>query len=563
MAGWQDAPIVGGGSSGATPAWQSAPIVGAGASPVPGYVPGQPTTPTRTAPADALGGGLQTYANNTIESLPIVGGPLKWLRQQEEQSLGVSPSEMQANEDTLNKANPLQQAAGQVTGSVAPYLVGGEIPAAAKLLGMDATMGLGARVGLGAASQAAISGADAATRGGDLGQIAGSTALGAVGGVAGPLIGKGVGAVADKLGGILPGMAQKSVVDAAVANAPDRAALRSAGSQLFQSSVDTNPVMLNGNSYLDMLDGIQSATKGYRPTIENNPEAIGLLKKLYSVADDITAPGSNTVVDLKDLHMLRMNANEVANSTSASPTTRKLGGIVVDKLDDYVNGLDSTDTLGGVNPTQDSKDLMNGISTWARASRVGLLEDAIKNADTYASGPTNGLKLSFLQLMKRSDFNQFSPVEQAAIRQVAKGTTTQNALGLIGKMGFSLGGGAGHNIMGGIGGAMLGGEALAPVFGPSAPLVAAGLESVGAGVARGMAKRIGFKNAQRAADIVATPGVPAGVTRPAYTGPNLAEQLARIGAQGATMTGSEALTGQPTAPNPYPVPAGISVSPAR
>ena len=196
---------------------------------------------------------------------------------------------MQANEDTLNKANPLQQAAGQVTGSVAPYLVGGEIPAAAKLLGMDATMGLGARVGLGAASQAAISGADAATRGGDLGQIAGSTALGAVGGVAGPLIGKGVGAVADKLGGILPGMAQKSVVDAAVANAPDRAALRSAGSQLFQSSVDTNPVMLNGNSYLDMLDGIQSATKGYRPTIENNPEAIGLLKKLYSVADDITA----------------------------------------------------------------------------------------------------------------------------------------------------------------------------------------------------------------------------------------------------------------------------------
>ena len=69
MAGWQDAPIVGGGSSGATPAWQSAPIVGAGASPVPGYVPGQPTTPTRTAPADALGGGLQTYANNTIESL--------------------------------------------------------------------------------------------------------------------------------------------------------------------------------------------------------------------------------------------------------------------------------------------------------------------------------------------------------------------------------------------------------------------------------------------------------------------------------------------------------------
>ena len=511
---------------------------------------------------------MQTFTNNAVESLPVVGGLLKRVGQWGGQQVsGVSPEQAQAGEDRLNNAYPVARTAGQVAGTVAPFIAGAEIPAVAGALGMDAGAGLGAQVGMGMLSQGAIGAADAFTRDANVGQIAEAGGLGAIGGLAGPLIGKGVGAVAGNLVGRGTAAEQKAAVDAAVAQAPDLDTMRKTASALFQNSVDTNPPMIKPGSYQNLLDSIEQATAKSRPTVGNNPEAVGMFEKLQGLADEINDPTKNTVIDLKNLHMLRMDANEVANS-AAKPSTQRMGAIMVNKIDDFVKGLNSNDILGATDPTQASKDLMSGISNWARVSRAQMVTDAISKADGYASGPTNGLRLAFLDLTKQPEFANFTPIEQNAIRQVATGgVPTQKALSLLGRMGFSLGGGGAHNIAGGtigaIAGAGAGTAALTPVLGPFAPVAGAALEAFVTHFARGAAQKMALKGAQRAAALTRSATPVAEIPRAVSSAPDLATQLARIGSQGATMAGSEALTGQPTAPNPYPVPQGISAAPAR
>lgn len=144
---------------------------------------------------------LNAATGGAIEGVPIIG---PYIASGAEKAAAYARSKLHGTkyEDELKavqayrrqstEAHPIASVSGELTGSIAPLVALGGIPAVSSALGM--TGGLGARTGLGLLSNAAIGGADAAVRsGGDLEQAATGAGIGgAIGGVA-PVAGKALG----------------------------------------------------------------------------------------------------------------------------------------------------------------------------------------------------------------------------------------------------------------------------------------------------------------------------------------------------------------------------------
>lgn len=427
-------------------------------------------------------------------------------------------------------AAPAASIAGNVGGALATFGGVGAIPAGAEALGLTGAKTL-PRVINGLLSTQAIGTADNIARGQKPTDAALNAVLPAVaGGVGGPLIGKGVEALGGKIASSLTEAAQNKVTKSAIANASTGSALRKEGSNLFGSSVDVvEPLPMADHTMGRLMQSVQQGLERYRPNERNDSAVVGLLSHLQGLAESSSTPGK--VVDLKDLHLARQFAQEVQAGGTGTDRQSTMAGIVVHKIDDLVRTLKPTDILGGADPKQGANDLLRGIATWSKARKVGLVESAIKAADTYKSGVENGLKLSFLKLMKTPDYARLSHVEQNAIRQVAKGSTRQNIAEGLGKLGFSLGSGAAHNILGGTAGTGLATAALTPVLGPAAfPVALAGTTAVGA-LGRRVAEKMAIGGANRAAQVLAS-NVPSVSQVPNMLSRKPVEILIRGGASG-------------------------------
>ena len=126
---------------------------------------------------DNLGGkasGVMAGVTGAVDQIPIAGPML--MNKLDEVATGgynaMNPNGVQAAPgDFLNAvrgnevAHPEAATAGRIVGGVGPYMVAGEIPLAAKALGLEGT--IGSRLGMTALSQGAINTLDNKARGGD------------------------------------------------------------------------------------------------------------------------------------------------------------------------------------------------------------------------------------------------------------------------------------------------------------------------------------------------------------------------------------------------------------
>ena len=148
---------------------------------------------------------IRTAMGNMIDSVPIVGpyvrGGIDRLRAATNSAAnGTSyQDELAFRQKAFEQgtvAHPTTALASQLTGAVAPFVVAGGIPVAARALGMAGS--LGARTVIGAGSNALIGGADTAVRtGGDLPSITRGAAIGGTLGGAAPIVGRAVAAGAN------------------------------------------------------------------------------------------------------------------------------------------------------------------------------------------------------------------------------------------------------------------------------------------------------------------------------------------------------------------------------
>lgn len=363
---------------------------------------------------------------------------------------GVYNEELDVARQSLaheRRVNPVGSAVAEVAGAIPTGMVAG-----GQLAGQGAKLATRALTsGVVGAGQGAVYGAGAADD--DKG----------LGGLVGGGVGLGIGAALPVIGNAIAKGVQRSqqgrILDAAAKAAPTADEIRSAASTMFEQATGGTPIAISDNAYMRFLGDVQAVAKKLRINENLDPKSVGLSEMMLSIADDINAGG--TVLDLKDLHLLRQAAQRVAMSSEGRDAA--FANTIISKLDDFAKGLKPADILGGQDPTAATNALFKGISAWSRASKVGLMEEAIRVGQAAAAGPEKGIRNALrTMIFKKPDiWRRFSAAEQQAIKDVIDGTPASNLMKLIGTFGF--GGNTATNGIGGAAGMALGQMAGGPV----------------------------------------------------------------------------------------------------
>lgn len=386
--------------------------------------------------------------------------------------------------DMERRVNPVGSFAAEVAGAIPTGMVaGGQLAGKGASLGarMLSTGAVG--LGQGAAYGAGASADDQRGQGAAIGGLTG----GAVG-AAVPLAGNAISSFIQK-------SQQGRILDAAAKVAPTADDLRSAASNMFEQATGGTPLAVSDNAYMRLLGDVQQFGQKLRINPNLDQKSVGLWEMMRSIADDVAQGG--VVVDMKDLHLLRQAAQRVSMSSEGRDAA--FANTVISKVDDFVRTLKPADILGGADPTQTANNLMRGISTWSRANKVGLIEEAIRIGQSQAAGPEKGIRNTLRRMLfnKPDVWKRFNAAEQQAIKDVIDGTPGSNLMKLVGTFGF--GGNTATNGIGGAAGMALGGMAGGPVGMVAGPV----LGSIG----RAASERMTEGLANRAMGAAATEGL--------------------------------------------------------
>lgn len=177
----------------------------------------------------------------------------------------------------------------------------------------------------------------------------------------------------------------------------------------------------------------------------------------------------NRPLTLEEIDILRRVAG--ASFKSTIPDERRLGGILVNKLDNFVENA-GKDKLVSSDP-KTIEALTNARTLWKQAKKAEVLEDIFESAEIrqarYSqSGFENALRSKLITLADNpAQMRAFSKTEQDAIKAAAKGGNVQNFLRWAGKLSPS-------SVVAGAGGAYLGASLFGPAGAVIAPVVGAG-----------------------------------------------------------------------------------------
>lgn len=280
-------------------------------------------------PQQSIGDQLSAGFTSGINSLPIVGptvlGGLEHLKGMVQ---GRSAEDVATTDQAQTQANPLASTVGDVAGTVLPFVVGGEIPAVAKILGMDASVPLLTRTLAAAGSNAAITAADSMARGSSPMDVlkAGSVG-GAIGSVipgAGELLGRGTAAIGKRVTPVIdalrnPDTAAQKMVSGAAAND-----IRS-GNAMTQA--DEANAALNAQPIVN-ADRFGQGVRGLARTAANsNPQADALLKNLTQ--DRFLTQGARATDFVK--RIAGGNVNDLALQDQITSAARSSNKVAYDR----------------------------------------------------------------------------------------------------------------------------------------------------------------------------------------------------------------------------------------
>lgn len=289
---------------------------------------------------------------------------------------------------------------------------------------------------------------------------------------------------------------------------PTTQELRQQAGRLYDQARDRG-VVVRQDSFDDFATGLANRIKAEGADPDVTSGAYAAVRRLEA------ARGRD--VSLRDIDTLRRVAGNAA--TSNNPSDRRLAGMMLEGIDDYVHRLVDGDLAGG-SAQGLSTELRQARQIWGQMRNSELIEQAIQRAGDQASGFENGLRIQFRQILRnRKVMQRLSDGEQEAIRAVVRGTPLGNLLKRMSRM--SYGSGAQTNVMGaslfGMAGAGAGGAVGGPV-GAMAGAVAPAV--IGSAAGRG-AERMTMTAAQRARNVAAGGGMslPAPPNMNALAGP--------------------------------------------
>lgn len=189
-------------------------------------------------------------------------------------------------------------------------------------------------------------------------------------------------------------------------------------------------VAIKPSSVLSMLDNAEnSLIKGnFNPLLDTH-------RPVSQVLDQLRGMANTPQVSFTKLEQMRSAAGGLKTSNEAA--TRKFAGDLVDEIDGYIGTLKGKDLIagqGGIDQAVSS--VQSARKDWRNMSKATILEDALNVAEARALNPisseNNLIRQQLLSLAaNKKKMQQFSEVEQNAIKSVAKGGRGDAVLSLV------------------------------------------------------------------------------------------------------------------------------------
>jgi len=334
---------------------------------------------------------------------------------------------------------------------IAPGAVGGAmmrtaakavpaVQAGAQTVGQRVTQQLG-----GSTAGQDVAGVGLAGAGLELGGEAGEAADIALGGEGetGRELGEFIGSIAFPISGAVITQTGKKLTTTGAKkllkeSAPTIDGLKTAARQVYKEIDDLGAVI--DSSRVDRLGRelrSLASKEGFDADIQ--PKVNTVLKRFSNVSDT-----DLSVTELDTLRKVARNA-----SASIDPSEKRLGSLIVNKIDDTMDGLTAQDFKRGGGDV--GAKFRDARQLWQRAKKSELIEDAFDRARLQATGFENGIRTQFRQMLNnKKKMAGFSQEEKDAMREVVQGTGLQNVAKMLGRFGFSEGQ-ASNMLMGSLG----------------------------------------------------------------------------------------------------------------
>lgn len=185
-------------------------------------------------------------------------------------------------------------------------------------------------------------------------------------------------------------------------------------------SMDDSGVVLKPTSVTGLVGNIRQSLDDAR-MIPNTEQANAVQATLAQAQKLITTQGTS----FSALDKMRQMLNDLKLSKDAD--IRRLGGVAVKELDNYVSNLSGADVSAGRGGLDNAvKQVMSARKDWRNLSRATVLDDALNVAEARALDPRASeselIRRGFINIAadkKRMDL--FSTKEQNLIKSVAKG----------------------------------------------------------------------------------------------------------------------------------------------
>ncbi|MEE8207871.1 MAG: hypothetical protein V3T88_02805 [Nitrosomonadaceae bacterium] len=240
-------------------------------------------------------------------------------------------------------------------------------------------------------------------------------------------------------------ISEKAITKSLLEAAPEVEQIKDASRAIYKEIDDLQVTLKPGAADSLMRKVIGRARR-------ENVDAVLTPKSARVVQRFTESIGTPQARSMTQIDQLRQQA-QIAASNVTDPSDARLGAIMVDEIDDFLDKVPKGAFTGPDAKTaaQVSERYKAARGLWGRARRAELISEAFQKAELTREGFEGGIRnqlRSIVNNKKRSRF--FTKDEISAMRDVIKGSTDANILKLVGRIGFSEG--SATNILGGLAG---------------------------------------------------------------------------------------------------------------
>ncbi|MGL4309270.1 MAG: hypothetical protein ACRCSU_02200, partial [Paracoccaceae bacterium] len=299
--------------------------------------------------------------------------------------------------DAAREQHPVAAYGGEVAGAVAvPVGAIGTNGSLAARAGKSSALGaiLGGLYGFGAGEGGAASRMESAK---DTGMIAGA-----------------IGAAAPVLGNALQALLTNRATNKAISRAA-RTADPAADAAAAYRAVDDANVSIRQPDFWAMAQDTIAGMKA--KGLDAGGGLLSLTPQSARVADIMTEMSAKPgPVKFSDIELLRRKAAIPAGNVM-NKTDSALGSQVIGRIDDFINNL-TPDQVAAGDGAALAENINKARSAYAKASKIGMIEDAIANGENYLSGASSGIRNQFRSILKNKKMSRgLTPVDRKALER--------------------------------------------------------------------------------------------------------------------------------------------------